>query len=146
MLVLVETMAVNPRCWTSCCFHLSSVMDDFNAFPTSEVNPSCSFLGACEVVATTKTRIHCRRALYYVITQMVNCKCSQHLLSCAALPVVLSVVIFCLSNWFILLKDYICFFFLTNIYFQWVIMHVFWNTFLLFIVSKSPHLFNSVCA
>ena len=73
MLVLVVTMAVHPRCWTSCCFHLSSVMDladNFNAFPTSEVKPSCpksSFPGACEVVVTTKTRIHCRRALYYVI-------------------------------------------------------------------------------
>ena len=65
MLVLVVTMAVNPRCWTSCCFHLSSVMDladNFNAFRTSEVNPS-SFLGACEVVVTTKTRIHCKRVI-----------------------------------------------------------------------------------
>ena len=71
-------LVLNPRCWTSCRFHLLSVMDsadNFNAFSISEVNPGCfksSFPGACEVVVTTKTRIHCKRALYYVITQMDN--------------------------------------------------------------------------
>ena len=76
MLVLVVIMAVNPRRWTSCCFHLSSVMDladNFNALPALEVNPSCSksyFPGGCEVMVTTKNGIHCRfivdplRALY----------------------------------------------------------------------------------
>ena len=75
--LLVIIMAANPRCWTLCCFHLSSVMDlsdNFNAFRISEVNSNCfkrSFQGACEVVVTTKTRIHYKRALYYFITQMV---------------------------------------------------------------------------
>ena len=33
--LLVIIMAANPRCWTLCCFHLSSVMDltdNFNDF------------------------------------------------------------------------------------------------------------------
>ena len=46
--------------------------DNFDAFLTSDVNPSfseSSFPRACdcEVVFITKTRIHCKRALYYVI-------------------------------------------------------------------------------
>ena len=63
MLVLVVTMAVNPRCWTSCCFHLLSVMDladNFNSFPTSEANPSCSkssFPGACEALSRVLVRL-----------------------------------------------------------------------------------------
>ena len=47
-----------------------NLADNFDAFLTSDVNPSfseSSFPGACEVVVTTKTRIHCKRALYYVI-------------------------------------------------------------------------------
>ena len=60
--VMVVTMAVKQRCLTSCCFHFLPVVDlsdNFNAFPTSEVNPSyskSSFPGVCEVVVTTKTR------------------------------------------------------------------------------------------
>ena len=66
----------------SCSFHLSPIVDladNFNAFPTSDVNPSCSKLSfpcTCELVVTTKTRIRCtgRCTLYDVITQMVYCK------------------------------------------------------------------------
>ena len=47
---------------------------NFNGFRISEVNSGrckSSFQGACEVVVTTKTKMHWKRALYYVITQMV---------------------------------------------------------------------------
>ena len=75
--LFVIIMAANPTCWTLCCFYLSSVMDlagNFNGFRISEVNSGrckSSFQGACEVVVTTKTKMHWKRALYYVITQMV---------------------------------------------------------------------------
>ena len=49
--------------------------DNCNAFRISEVITlavsKASFQGACEVVVTTKTKMHWKRALYYVITQMV---------------------------------------------------------------------------